>query len=527
MNYKKIEELFIDFILNKIGPIEERENERNNNLSIVKGIISNNLAKILPDYIIHVKSYGSFPIKTYLKDADIDITIFFESKSNKIVIIDIPEETLDKAMKLIKKEFEKYNKESSFGLISDIRLIMANIRLLKCKIGSINIDISINNFSGLYKILFIDFIEKQLELQFNKNNMFNDSVYKENKINIFRRTLLIIKGWLFYEGELMGGHIGLMASYTLEILVIFLFNLHYNEINSEFEAFVKFFELMNQFNLDKNIVSIYGIISDFNFYRKLKYFNNSVLSEKGKNNKDLNSTINKPFWYLDKIENENINEIKTLSKSNNEPLLNQKELKNFINSLNSGIGNVKLLKEGNVINAANFDKMINVLDPLNNHNNLGKSINFHSKSRMKSVIIYINKQLRKIHDVRKKANPLLYMNSLLNLFTRTLTNSYVKLFTNSLINSELISKFSQKFNKNTKNIINIDKILIIKFNNLFLDNPKNDDSINIEDEDLDEYVEEEDLEENDSEIFVNEEDEDKDEYYEEEENKNEIIEEDI
>ena len=56
--------------------------------------------------------------------------------------------------------------------------------------GLINLDISINNFSGLYKIVLIDYIESQFRSQFNKNNLFTDTSYSDNKLNIFRRTLL-------------------------------------------------------------------------------------------------------------------------------------------------------------------------------------------------------------------------------------------------------------------------------------------------------------------------------------------------
>ena len=107
MNYKEIEELFIDFILDIIGPNIESENERSSHLKIIKDIILNILKKKLPDYETHVLPYGSFPIKMYLKDADIDITIFFESKVDKKVKIDIPIQVIDKAIILIKDELEK------------------------------------------------------------------------------------------------------------------------------------------------------------------------------------------------------------------------------------------------------------------------------------------------------------------------------------------------------------------------------------------------------------------------------------
>ena len=54
-----------------------------------------------------------------------------------------------------------------------------------------------------------------------------------------------------------------------------------------------------------------------------------------------------------------------------------------------------------MINGANFDKYINVLDPLNNHNNLGKSINYHSHKKTKKVILYINKKLKNMQDSEK------------------------------------------------------------------------------------------------------------------------------
>ena len=520
MNYQKIEELFVDFILDLIGPNAAREDERNHNLTFVQGIISNILSEKLPDYKAHVLTYGSFPTKTYLKDADIDITIFFESKINKKILIDLPIQLIDNSILLIKNEFDNHNKNSHFELISDIKIINAGIRLLKCKIGNISIDISINNFSGLYKILFIDFIESQLKMQMQKKKLFNDNSYKENKINIFRRTLLLIKGWCFYEGKLMGSNIGLMASYTLEILVIYLFNLHYDEIHNEYEGFEKFFELMQKMNWEKNVISIYGIISNFNFYQKLSNFNENI-QDKDK----TESSINQPFWYMEKEYNNNEkgeaqDGIRTLRNEDIEPLLNLNEVKKFISSLNKGLGNIYLKKEGNFINGDNFHKLVNVLDPLNNHNNLGKSINYHSNSKMKIVILYMNKTLKNIQEIRKKGNPFLYLNSLLNLFKSVLSNTFVEIFATTLNTPEIIvnSKIYKKYNNNNNNWKNIkvEKTDIQKFNNLFLENPRNNDII--EEEDYDEYVEEpENLEEIE---FDKEEEEDEDEFAEEDEEEN-------
>ena len=80
------------------------------------------------------------------------------------------------------------------------------------------------------------------------------------------------------------------------------------------------------------------------------------------------------------------------------------EIKKLILPINKSMGEIYLKREGRIINAANFDKLINILDPLNNHNNLGKSISFHSKSKMKKIISYINKKFKYINKIKKKEN---------------------------------------------------------------------------------------------------------------------------
>ena len=522
MNYNKIEELFVDFVLDITGPTLERESERSVNLKIVEGIITKIFQIKLPDFTTYLLPYGSYPIKTYLKNADIDITIFFESKIDKKILIELPLELINKAILLIKDEFERYNKESSFELFSDIKIIMADIRLLKCKIGTISLDISINNFSGLYKIVLIDYIENQFKTQFNKNNLFLESSYSDNKLNIFRRTLLLIKAWCSYEGNLMGSNIGLMASYTLEILVIYIFNNYYEYIYNEFDGFEKFFEILEEIDWENNIISIFGIFSNINFQKKLSIFNTHI-----QNNKEKDT--NEPFWYYKEKYNKIDKGFNILLNNENdkdkEPLLKLNELKKLITPVNKSIGNIYLKKEGKLINSAIFDKLINILDPINNYNNLGKSINYHSNSKMKKVIIYLNQQIKRIHKMRKKGIPFLYINSLFNLFKQTISTNFVDLFAN-YVNSPRILLYSQFYLKNKKSDkikFKIDKEEIIKFNNLFIDEKVN---ININYHDEEEYdsyeneegdvtgdPEEKDLEDNyEEDEYAEEEEEEGDEY---------------
>ena len=508
MNYKKIEELFVDYILELTGPNPELEKDRDTNFNIVKGIIIDILNKKFPYYNTFIFPYGSYPMKSYLKNADIDITIFLQSKQEVNIFTEIPIEIINDMIILIKEKFERYNKESAFVLFSEIKIIMADIRLLKCKIGNISLDISVNNFSGIYKVVLIDYIENQFKNEFNRLNLFNDNAFSENKIQIFRRTLILIKAWCLFEGNLMGSNIGLMATYALEIIVIYVFNLHYDHIYNELDGFEKFFELMDNFDWEKSIISLFGIFSSADYQKKLSNYNNnncnSNNNKKGNKNKNINNTINEPFWYLDyrkgkEINGNNVYTLNRIDMNNDEdenqiePLLKLNEIKKLILPINKSMGEIYLKREGRIINAANFDKLINILDPLNNHNNLGKSISFHSKSKMKKIISYMNKQFKYIHKIRKKGNPFLYLNALLNLFKITLTTTYIELFVNYMnsprliANSELLKKYKKKEDKKRLKI-SIEEIQ--KFNNLFSPEKMNLNQNNFDEEEDDKWVEE-------------------------------------
>ena len=526
MNYKKIEELYVDFILDLTGPSQQLETDRDTNFTIVKNIIFNVLNKNFPAHNAYILPYGSYPMKSYLKNADIDITIFLQSKEEeKSIVKEIPIDLISNMILLIKEEFEITNKKSSFELFSEIKVINADIRLLKCKIKNISIDISVNNFSGIYKVVLIDYIEKQFKNEFNKKNLFIDNSFSDNKIQIFRRTLILIKSWCSFEGNLMGSNIGLMASYALEILVIYIFNIYYNSIYNEFDGFEKFFEFMDKFDWEKSIISLFGIFSSNDFLKKLVNYN--AVNQKT----NMNNVINEPFWYLGNkkgkdLKTIDINKEEDDNESENEPLLKLNEIKKLISPINKSMGNIYLRKEGNIINGTNFEKLINILDPLNNHNNLGKSISFHSKMKMKKIISHMNKQLKYIHEIRKKGSPFLYINSLLNLFNITLTTTYIELFKNYMNSPRLIanSKLYKNSKKtNDKKHINISIDEIRKFNSLFINEKITIKPNHIEDEEKDKYIEESEksIESEDIKIEKNfEDDYEEDEYAEEEEEEN-------
>lgn len=94
-NYSQIEKNFTDYITSIIGPNLEQDLSREKKFQILKSIIQN--ALIFESNInVHIFSFGSFPLNTYLPDSDIDITLILEDKITRKIITNYSFEYLNK-----------------------------------------------------------------------------------------------------------------------------------------------------------------------------------------------------------------------------------------------------------------------------------------------------------------------------------------------------------------------------------------------------------------------------------------------
>lgn len=85
MDFTKLENFFVDFILSKVGPTPESDKSREEKFNNIKNILTEAFKD--DSYIPYIFSFGSCSTKTYLTDSDLDITIVFEEKlTNKFAI---------------------------------------------------------------------------------------------------------------------------------------------------------------------------------------------------------------------------------------------------------------------------------------------------------------------------------------------------------------------------------------------------------------------------------------------------------
>lgn len=51
------------------------------------------------------------------------------------------------------------------------------------------------------------------------------------KDNLFKRSIILIKAWCYYESRILGAHHGLISTYALETLVLYIFHVFHSSLD--------------------------------------------------------------------------------------------------------------------------------------------------------------------------------------------------------------------------------------------------------------------------------------------------------
>eukprot|EP00297_Palpitomonas_bilix_P007921 CAMPEP_0113891222 /NCGR_PEP_ID=MMETSP0780_2-20120614/14628_1 /TAXON_ID=652834 /ORGANISM="Palpitomonas bilix" /LENGTH=460 /DNA_ID=CAMNT_0000880799 /DNA_START=211 /DNA_END=1590 /DNA_ORIENTATION=- /assembly_acc=CAM_ASM_000599 len=274
-----------DDVVHAIMPGTESLQQRRNVLEFVKGVVEGSC-----DAQVH--SFGSFPLKTYLPDGDIDVSLFFKSqydrwhtdihhalekssrKRTRSREDDAKKEGESKEMEGDAMEAEEKrggqeeeeekkrgeevgdgsskettqaqpNSESNEGevslAVSNIQVIHAEVKVVKCFVDDIPVDISSNQIGGLYTNRFLELVDQLV-----------------GKHHLLKRSVILLKAWAYYESRILGSHAGLLASYALEVLVLYILNLYHTHLQTPFEVLFKFFDVFSTFDWDNYGVTLRG-----------------------------------------------------------------------------------------------------------------------------------------------------------------------------------------------------------------------------------------------------------------------------
>ncbi|GAB4861603.1 hypothetical protein Ancab_036796 [Ancistrocladus abbreviatus] len=211
-------------LIARIQPNQPSDRRRNAVADYVQRLIM----KCFP---CQVFTFGSVPLKTYLPDGDIDLTAFSKNQNLK--------ETWASQVRDILESEEK-NENAEFR-VKEVQYIQAEVKIIKCLVENIVVDISFDQLGGLCTLCFLDEVDALI-----------------NQNHLFKRSIILIKAWCYYESRILGAHHGLISTYALETLVLYIFHVFNNCFAGPLEVLYRFLEFFSNFDWENFCVSLWG-----------------------------------------------------------------------------------------------------------------------------------------------------------------------------------------------------------------------------------------------------------------------------
>ncbi|KAK8977619.1 hypothetical protein V6N11_013404 [Hibiscus sabdariffa] len=182
-------------------------------------------------YGSEVFPFGSVPLKTFLPDGDIDLTAL--SHRNM-------EENLARYICNILQD----NQSSSEFVVQDVQYIRAQVKIVKCTVNDIPVDISFNQMSGLSALCFLEKVDQLI-----------------GKNHLFKRSIILIKAWCYYESRILGAHHGLISTYALETMILHIINVFHSSLCGPLAVLYKFLDYYSTFDWSNYCITITGPVS--------------------------------------------------------------------------------------------------------------------------------------------------------------------------------------------------------------------------------------------------------------------------
>lgn len=214
-------------VVDSLRPTETSERNRTNTVSYMRRLL-----ELAVGEGGEVAMFGSVPLRTYLPDGDIDICLV---GSNELLARDGWTERVRALL-----EARPHGAPAELP-VTEVQIIHAEVKVMKCMVGGVVVDISANTLGGLATFAFLEQVDRHI-----------------GRCHLFKRSIILVKAWCYYEGRILGAHHGLFSTYAVETLVLYLFNVFNSRLQCTFDVLQLFLETFSKFDWEQYAVSIRG-----------------------------------------------------------------------------------------------------------------------------------------------------------------------------------------------------------------------------------------------------------------------------
>ena len=215
----------VDALVKQLQPHPRAEAHRNKVFHYVEKLILF-VAKELDMEEVYVCRFGSVPLKTYLLHGDLDLTAFAPN---------------DKWLQRLKEKLEhEGQRESAANVVRGVHSVPHDltrpthadvVKVVKCQVDGIAVDVSANALGGLCTLCLLEKVDTMV-----------------GRDHLFKRSMVLVKAWCYFESHILSSQNGLLATYALETLVLCVFNLFHSQLRTPLEVLVKFLDYFAHFD---------------------------------------------------------------------------------------------------------------------------------------------------------------------------------------------------------------------------------------------------------------------------------------
>jgi hypothetical protein len=94
-------------------------------------------------------------------------------------------------------------------------LFSLQVKLVKCYVNGVPIDLSSNQVGGLCTLCFLEEVDRRI-----------------GHGHLFKRSVILLKSWCYYESRILGSHHALLSTYAITVLLMHTFNIFHEEVDS-------------------------------------------------------------------------------------------------------------------------------------------------------------------------------------------------------------------------------------------------------------------------------------------------------
>lgn len=135
------------------------------------------------------------------------------------------------------------------------------MQLLKCIVDDITVDVSYQQMGGIRTVVFLEEMDRLVDGHLPHPPRPDNVPALWRRPVLFKRAIILVKAWCYYQARVLGAHHSLLSTYALEVLVLYVITHCHERANTPLSVLLLFLRTFGAFDWENSAVSLFGPVS--------------------------------------------------------------------------------------------------------------------------------------------------------------------------------------------------------------------------------------------------------------------------